>query len=433
MKRIWISLVSLATVAAVLLTGCGGSSKPTASSPSTSAPEQKTAAAKVSLTYWTPLTGGDGDFMKAMVDKFNSSQDKIFVEINTSVWENYYTKLTTAMGAGEAPDVAIIHMANLPMFTTKNALLPLDDLATKAGFDANDFAAIPWKGSVADGKRVAIPLDVHPLIWFYNQDTFEKAGLIKDGRPQVPTSWAELMTELKTIKDKTGKNPMSVQEAGWTGYREWFSYLYQNGGQLLTDDMKKAAFNSPAGIAALKAQMQIVDNNYTPHGLNSDTLKAAWLAGDIGIQPNGVWNTGGYEQAGMKFFTTPLPQLFQKPAVWANSHTLTLPRNKASNPEKQQAAITFIKWISDNSIMWAKAGQIPARKSVVASADFKAFTHQPTYALNLDAVVYPPATPKLSEVENAIYEQLQGAYAHKSSPEDALKAAEAKVNDILSK
>jgi multiple sugar transport system substrate-binding protein len=432
MKRFWISLISVVTAAAFVLAGCGGGSKPAAPAAAPNS-DQKAPAAKVTLTYWTPLTGGDGDFMKAMVDKFNSSQDKVFVDINTSVWENYYTKLTTAMGAGEAPDVAIIHVANLPMFTTKNALLPLDELVTKAGFDGNDFATVPWKGTSIDGKRFAVPLDVHPLIWFMNQDTFEKAGLVKDGKPQVPTKWADLMTELKTIKDKTGKNPMSVQEAGWTGYREWFSYLYQNGGQLLTDDMKKAAFNSPAGVAALKAQMEIVNNNWTPHGLNSDTLKAAWLAGDIGIQPNGVWNTGGYEQAGMKFFTVPFPQLFQKPAVWANSHTLTLPRNKATNADKQAAAMTFIKWLSDNSIMWAKAGQIPARKSVVASADFKAFVHQPTYALNLDAVVYPPFTPKLSEVENAIYEQLQGAYAHKTTPEEALKAAEAKVNDILSK
>jgi multiple sugar transport system substrate-binding protein len=40
--------------------------------------------------------------------------------------------------------------------------------------------------------------------------------------------------------------------------------------------------------------------------------------------------------------------------------------------EEKQGAQYFIAWISEHSLEWAKAGQIPARQSVVNSAEFKA-------------------------------------------------------------
>ena len=67
------------------------------------------------------------------------------------------------------------------------------------------------------------------------------------------------------------------------------------------------------------------------------------------------------------FGAGPVPQLFGK-GVWSGSHHLGITTREMSADEKQGAQY-FIAWISEHSLEWAKAGQIPARQSVRNSAE----------------------------------------------------------------
>jgi multiple sugar transport system substrate-binding protein len=427
MKRL-LKAVALGLTCLVALAGC------VSGTPASSPKPADAPAPKVTITYWTPLTGGDGEFMKAMVEEFNSKQDRVTVELNTSVWENYYTKLTAALGAGEAPDVAIVHTTHIPSFATAGGLTVIDELINKAGLKADDFVENAWKGAVYQGKRYAVPLDVHPLVWYVNLDLLEQAGYVKDGKAVLPTNMAGHKKMLADIKAKTGKFPIAMQSAGATSYREFVGLVHQNGGKLLSDDGTKAAFNSPEALEVLEYQISLISDKFTPPGLDGGGQRTQWLAGDILIMPNGVWAVGDYTtNQKAKWAALPYPTIFKKDGVWTNSHTLALPMQKNANPAKQEAALIFIKWLSDNSVMWSMAGHASVRKSVVASAEFKALAHQSVYSAKLDHVIYPPTSTKILEIEPTIIEQLQAAYAGKVSARDALKNAETKVNEILSK
>ena len=48
---------------------------------------------KVDLAFWNGFTGGDGPFMRKMVEEFSAQEKNINVTMNTVEWEAYYQKV----------------------------------------------------------------------------------------------------------------------------------------------------------------------------------------------------------------------------------------------------------------------------------------------------------------------------------------------------
>ena len=59
----------------------------------------------VSLAFWNGFTGGDGPFMKQLVDQFNTEHQNIKVSMNMLQWADFYPKVPTAVQSGNGPDV----------------------------------------------------------------------------------------------------------------------------------------------------------------------------------------------------------------------------------------------------------------------------------------------------------------------------------------
>jgi multiple sugar transport system substrate-binding protein len=63
-------------------------------------------AAPTEIIFWDFLGGGDGVRMTQIVEEFNKSQQEIRVTKSTLTWgEPFYTKVHTAVVAGQTPDV----------------------------------------------------------------------------------------------------------------------------------------------------------------------------------------------------------------------------------------------------------------------------------------------------------------------------------------
>lgn len=394
-------------------------------------------SAQTSISYWTLFTGGDKQFMDAMVERFMDENPGIVIEPLTTAWENFYDFLTTAMAGGNAPDVAIIHMTAIPGFASMGTLHPLDAAISELGLPADDFLPIPWQRSTFDGVQYAVPLDVHPLALFFNQEILTGLGLLDDGGAFVqPTSREGWLEVFRTIAAETDADPYPIATLGAPIYREWFSLLHQNGGQILSDDGTRAAFNSPAGLDALQFWVDHIRTNaFSPEGLTFPQTFTMFQQGDSAIEGYGVWRTGAYEGVeGLEFGAGPYPVFGAEPAVWANSHVFVLPTQRTRDPEKDRAAMQFIDWMTNNTLMWTRAGHVPPRQSVIESAEYQALPHRPFKEVAmLDAVRYPPLHVRLNEIEAAILEELQAATGGAKSAERALADAEQRVNAILAR
>src|SRR5690349_17667967 len=153
--------------AGVALAGCGGTGPPLGESYS---------GPPVTISYWNGFTGGDGPAMRQLLADFNASQDLITVEQNTIRWAQYYQRVVAAVHAGKGPDVGAMHIEQLATQAARQTINPLDDVVSQLGLRADEYPQQVWAGGEYQGHRYGIPLDVHSLASYSNQELLSKAG-----------------------------------------------------------------------------------------------------------------------------------------------------------------------------------------------------------------------------------------------------------------
>jgi multiple sugar transport system substrate-binding protein len=162
-----------------------------------------------------------------VAEAFNASQDKIKVTFETipNGANGGYAKLSTAITAGNGPDVSTIEYPQLPQFVSNGHVVPLDGLIDKpATVDklAEETRALVQFG----GKTYGLPYDAAPMIMWYRKDLLDKAGV------GVPKTWAEFEEagrKLKAVAPTSylaSFNPNEVAASAalaWQGGAKWFS------------------------------------------------------------------------------------------------------------------------------------------------------------------------------------------------------------------
>jgi multiple sugar transport system substrate-binding protein len=359
----------------------------------------------VELQYWNPFTGPDGPFMGQLVDQFNAEHPNIQVVMTTQ--GEYYTQLSTAAASDTLPDVAIVHADQVATQAFRNILRPIDDLVKQAGIDGGDFPESVWAAGEVAGKRYSIPLDIHPLVMFYNEDLLTKAGI------EGPPTNAEEFAAAADAVAKAGGKGFQIT-GGWGTHLIFRALLYQFGGTEFSEDGTKATFNSEAGVQALQ-WMKDAQSKWSDPNLEADAELNTFKGGNVGLIMNGIWQTTNVTGEGVEFAgkATAIPQLGPKPGVWGGSHQLTLPAHKAGADEcKDAAAAIFISYLLENSVTWAQAGQIPASEAVRESAEFKAIEPQASIAPSVEHVVIPPAVPGIGDafvpLDEAVWAVMSG-------------------------
>ena len=384
---------------APIIAACGGSnatSRPGSAGPAASlAPAGsggmaiQPPATAVNLDFWNPFTGGDGPFLKKIVDQFNSETPTVKVKFSTQ--KDLYGSLRAAKAAKKLPQVSIVHLDAIPANAAEEVFAPIDDLISALGVGEADFTPDVWKNGVYKDKRYGVPLDTHTMSFYWNKALFTKAGLDPE---KPPTNKDEFVAAAKAITDKAGvPGFMVVQGGGGANFLlgiEWATTFYQLGGEWTNADYTQSLINSQAGVDSSNFWKSLVDQGISPKGTESDAEIAAFKQGKLGMVMSGIWETNGYAEAlGADFGAGPVPQLFGK-GVWSGSHHMGITTREMSADEKQGAQY-FIGWISEHSLEWAKAGQIPARQSVRNSAEFKALPGVSAIAEQQpDARFFPP-------------------------------------------
>jgi multiple sugar transport system substrate-binding protein len=346
-------------------------------------------ATAVNLDFWNPFTGGDGPFLKKIVDQFNTETPNVQVKFSTQ--KDLYGSLHAAKAANKLPQVSIVHLDAIPQNAADGIFTPIDDLITTLGLSDKDFTADVWKNGLYKDKRYGVPLDTHTMSFYWNKALFTKAGLDPE---KPPTNKDEFVAAAKAITDKAGvPGFMVVQGGGGANFLlgiEWATTFYQLGGEWTNADYSQSLINSQAGVDSSNFWKSLVDQGISPKGTESDSEIAAFKQGKNGMVFSGIWETNGYIDAlKADLGAGPVPQLFGK-GVWSGSHHMGITTREMSAEEKRGAQY-FIAWISEHSLEWAKAGQIPARQSVRNSAEFKALPAVSAIAEQQpDARFFPP-------------------------------------------
>jgi multiple sugar transport system substrate-binding protein len=409
-------------------TGEGAVEEPAAEEPATEAESGEEVAESscgpVELQYWNPFTGPDGPFMGELVDAFNASQDNITVVMTTQ--SEYYTQLGTAAASNTLPDVAIVHADQVATQAFRNVLRPIDDVVAEAGIDGADFPTDVWNAGQVGDSRYSIPLDIHPMTMFYNADLLSAAGF--DAAPTTGEEFAEIAGALSD-----GTNNGFMVTSGFPIRQIFEMLLYQYGGTSFNEDGTEAAWNGEAGVQAMNWLLQ-AQSDWSQPNLEVDAELNSFKGGTVGMVWNGIWQTTNVTGEGVEFDgrATAVPQIGTQMAVWGGSHQLTLPTQAEPDPCKDAAAGEFIRYLLENSVTWAQAGQLPASASVRASDEFMAIEPQASIAAAADAVFFPPSVPGITDAYAPLDEAVSALMAGTATDvQAALDDAANRANQIL--
>jgi multiple sugar transport system substrate-binding protein len=208
---------------------------------------------------------------------------------------------------------------------------------------------------------------------------------------------------------------------------------YQFGGRLYNEDGTNATFNSQAGVDALTWMVDLVKEGYSPKDIAENDEYTAFQNGDNAFMWNGIWNILELvEVKGLEWGVATVPQIGSQKGAWGGSHNFVITNKRGQDPNKVAASKLFINWISKRSVEWAKAGQVPARKEVRESQEFKSLKYQPTFAKQLPYVHFLPSVPGIGDVRiETLDPAINEAVLLKKEPEAALDEAAKQADQIL--
>lgn len=357
------------------------------------------ASAPVQVSFWNLFGGADGTTMESIVKEFNKTHPNIHVTDTTLAWgDTYYSKVVTSTLGGNPPDLAISHADHLLSLQSKGVLTPVTNLAGQYGIKWSEFFQPPVQMSTFGGQHWGIPLDVHTFLLFYNKKLLKQAGVLPANGQLDIKGYNNFVKLLQTVKAKDPSTiPFDFTVSGWFPLALWYSFYDQmGGGNLLDSTNSKQVFMNGADAKRATTAMQDVSNLFNKYKVaptNISNMEQIFQSGKAAVIIDGTWNVGAFHQSlGSNLGVAEFPVLFNRPAVWADSHEFVIPNNPNRPKAELNATMEFISWVEKNAWLWSAAGHIPANMTIQSAPQFKALPFRNNYEQQANFVKYFPAT-----------------------------------------
>ena len=234
-------LMSLLLIAAFALSACGAPATQAPAPAATEAPAQPAATeapaqpaateapAKVTITWWHISTAEEHKALwQKFADEYMAEHPNVNIEITVLENEAFKTKLTTVMQSGEPPDIfqswgggVMNEYANAGLLKDITADLDADGGAWRNTFAPGALGVYAYKG-----QNYGVPWDMGMIGFWYNKALFAQAGI-----DAPPTTWTELVEDVKKLK-AAGITPIALGEGDkWPGMHMWAYLVTRLGGK----------------------------------------------------------------------------------------------------------------------------------------------------------------------------------------------------------
>ena len=237
MKSRAIAVFLILSMLVAMLAGCGNQEAPQTSAPAESAAPAPAASAPavqeekhdpVTLTFWYTVNNTEADEPKAQwyEDTFRLFHEKypwITIDATATGGNDYLTKVTTEVAAGNAPDVFTSWLTGrLQPFVEGGFVMPLNDIVANSETlsaaltdEAKSFS------QYGDDNFYAIPRAKSGEAIIYNKTIFEKYGL------SVPTTIAEFDQLCETLMANGVRPLASGGASAWVAAIAYMSIFQQ--------------------------------------------------------------------------------------------------------------------------------------------------------------------------------------------------------------
>jgi multiple sugar transport system substrate-binding protein len=385
------------------------------------------AAEKINLTYWAVHRDDKTNaHRQAFVDKFRAENSNIDVEVTLIPFEQVLQKQVTAGAAGTLPDV--FEVANeIQQRAAAGHVIPLDPYIDKE--DVKDFLDGAVEDATYKGKLYGIPIDnAGARLFLYNKALFKKAGIKK-----YPETWMEYVETAKAFTDPSkGIYGGSFDGAGMMTYNNFFQYVAQAGGSILSKDWTKCTVNSLEGVKALQFWVDLIHKykvvNPNTANLDFNENVALFAAGKIAM-------LDGFARWG-KLATQINPNIQvgymamigdKKRVAFGSTWNLVVSRN-SKHPKE---AFELIKVLTSKERMLNEPAFMPTRKSMLNHENWKNI--DPEIRKNIAYMKSFENTAVLSQQIDILSNSVRKGLLLKATAKEALDEAASKIDDALAK
>lgn len=247
-------------------------------------------AAPTMIRYATVGTPDEEVGYEAIVNAFNTAQDKINVKIefNPGGWEGHRDKILANILGGMSPDVIRVSESMFAEFVSLGMFRDLSAFIERDNIDLRDYFRPALATNQIAGRQYGIPLGIKVNAFAYNRDLFRESGL---AFPGLDWHWGDQLVSavrkltVSSSDDRPGRFGMS---ANWS-LVHMADLIWSFGGELFSSDFDKMLLDQPESLAALQLYWDL---------LYIDRVSPAPRGGGLGpfLQGNvGIWTTGAWE------------------------------------------------------------------------------------------------------------------------------------------
>jgi ABC-type sugar transport system permease subunit/ABC-type glycerol-3-phosphate transport system substrate-binding protein len=392
------------------------------------------AEGRVHVKYWEKWTGFEKEAMQALVDDFNRSQSRIWVDYLSVSAVNQKTLVATA--GGNPPDLAGVWAQDVFDFADKEALTPLDEWAQGTALSRERFLPVYWDLGVYRGRlfgAVSVPA-LNALHW--NKRMFREAGLDPE-RP--PRTLAELDDFAQKLTRQQGGRIVQIgflpSDPPWWPFL-WPSFfggrLWDGGARILLDSPENVqAFRWVQGYAKTYGLSAL--QNLTAGFGNVGSAQNSFMSQKSAMVLQGVWMSKFIDTyaPSLEWGAAPFPSLRagDPPVTLVDADMLIIPRGARHARE----AFEFIVFLAEQSHLEKLCALQRKNSPLRAVSEGFLSQHGNPYIRMFQALAASAgavSTPRLSiwpEYRSEMSATFQRVWLLQASPEQALAEAQKRM------
>lgn len=392
------------------------------------------------ITLWQGVNPPPNrDVLQALVDRFNREHPDIQVEsLYVGQAEQQLPKILAAVVGNAPPDLLWFNATITGQLVELDAIRSLDDWLASPVRDEIDPAL--FESMQYQGHTWSIPFGTNNVGVFYRPSLFKAAGIT-----DLPQSWDELrQVALKLTVDTNGDRRLDQHGIllplgkGEFAVFLWLPFMWSGGGELVSDakqEAKAVALENQGSIAALQFWRNLINDGSAVLSLPERGFEIdSFLAGKVAMQLTGPWTLGQLKATGVDFGIFPIPADVKQATAIGGENLFVM----RTTPQREKAALKFAEYVLSEEFQtqWAiGTGYLPVNLKARQSDKYQAFAaQQPAVEVFLEQAKYGrsrPIFPGYSRVSESLGRALEAVLLGKSSPAEALKTAQQRLDLIF--